>query len=239
MRRLPAVLYRDVLFEVVQPGTRWLDVGCGRSLLRPWLSESEADQRQLASRCSVVAGLDPADCHNPFLTESHIGDAASLPFEDNSFDLVTAQMVVEHLQEPERFISEAFRVLVPHGRLVIATPNLHNYLVLPASLLPSGLTRIVASKIEGRKMSDIFPTFYRLNTPGKIRKVTRSAGFQIESMAMLDGDSHLASFPLLRWLDSLALRLLALPFFAGIRSSMVAVFWKPDGRVAAGAPASE
>lgn len=46
-----------------------------------------------------------------------------LPWENNSFDLVTAWEVFEHLENPHFIINEIERVLKPGGTLVISMPN--------------------------------------------------------------------------------------------------------------------
>lgn len=51
------------------------------------------------------------------------GDATALPFPDCSFDGVTMFDVVEHVEDDERAISEALRVLRPGGFLLLSTPN--------------------------------------------------------------------------------------------------------------------
>lgn len=49
------------------------------------------------------------------------------PFEDESFDLVVAGEIFEHLvRQPWMMLSESSRVLRPGGRLVLSTPNGHS-----------------------------------------------------------------------------------------------------------------
>ena len=52
------------------------------------------------------------------------GSAESLPFTDNSFDVVSCLQVLEHLKEPDKAISELKRVLKPGGFACVATPTL-------------------------------------------------------------------------------------------------------------------
>ena len=48
----------------------------------------------------------------------------SLPFEDNSFDVILFLDVIEHLSAPKKCLQEIKRVLRKGGYLVITTPNL-------------------------------------------------------------------------------------------------------------------
>jgi len=52
-----------------------------------------------------------------------LGDANSLPFSDEVFDLVTCQTVLIHLPDPKHAIGEMIRVLKPGGLLLVTEPN--------------------------------------------------------------------------------------------------------------------
>ena len=47
-----------------------------------------------------------------------------LPFPSNSFDIVVACELLEHLINPKNFLLEANRVLSPNGCLVVSSPNI-------------------------------------------------------------------------------------------------------------------
>lgn len=59
-------------------------------------------------------------------------DVRSLPLEENhfsadSFDLILASHLIEHLNEPAAFTAEARRILRPEGRLLLTTPNIAGF----------------------------------------------------------------------------------------------------------------
>jgi len=51
------------------------------------------------------------------------GDAQDLPFQNDSFDIVTAAAVIEHLPQPAKMLAEARRVLKKDGVLIMTTPD--------------------------------------------------------------------------------------------------------------------
>lgn len=51
-----------------------------------------------------------------------LADAHHLPFKDNTFDGIIASSVVEHLERPELFFWEAWKVLKPNGWLKVIVP---------------------------------------------------------------------------------------------------------------------
>lgn len=51
----------------------------------------------------------------------HVMDALSMPFPDNTFDLVWACESGEHMPDKMQYVREMVRVLKPGGKLVIAT----------------------------------------------------------------------------------------------------------------------
>ncbi len=50
-------------------------------------------------------------------------DAEALPFADNSFDVVVSFETIEHLKQPDKFLSGCRRVLKKGGFFICATPN--------------------------------------------------------------------------------------------------------------------
>lgn len=68
-----------------------------------------------------------------------------LPFEDQTFDAVVSNQVIEHLYDTDLFLTEAFRVLRPGGVVVTSTENLaswHNVGALLLGWQPFSLTNV-------------------------------------------------------------------------------------------------
>ena len=108
----------DALSPPLSPGARILDVGCGTGANGP----------VLAARGRFVVGLDASPIPLGLVGRGHHvrlrGDALCLPFADQSFDLVVALDVLEHLADDRAAARELRRVLRPDGTLVVFVPAL-------------------------------------------------------------------------------------------------------------------
>jgi ubiquinone/menaquinone biosynthesis C-methylase UbiE len=101
-----------------QPGWRVLDVGCGPGLLPALFSQ--------AGCRSFGTDLDP-DMLIPGAVhpDTAVADAIQLPFQPNSFEMVTASNLLHLLDGPLPAIREFTRVLNPGGTLAVLNPSEH------------------------------------------------------------------------------------------------------------------
>lgn len=117
-------LYRLVLAAVgVEESDRLLEVGCGRGL-----------------GCALaLAEFGPAEVHGVDVHPEQVrraqgskvdssgrlgfwlGSASSLPFPDDSVDCLYSVEAAQHFPSLQDFVTEAARVLVPGGRIAVAT----------------------------------------------------------------------------------------------------------------------
>ena len=54
-------------------------------------------------------------------------DGISIPFENNSIDIITCRMVLHHINNPLNTINEIYRVLKPGGKIIITEHNVNTY----------------------------------------------------------------------------------------------------------------
>jgi SAM-dependent methyltransferase len=164
--------YARLLDEVVGQDAVWLDIGCGRQIVPSW-AMPEAALLAIVARASQIVGIDfdSAILEHPHLNERVIASGYDLPFAPETFDVVSANMVMEHVGEPARLLAEVARVLKPGGRFVFVTPNARSPLVFVAAYVPDGIKKRIVWFLERRHADDVFPTFYRCNDSRSIRQL--------------------------------------------------------------------
>jgi ubiquinone/menaquinone biosynthesis C-methylase UbiE len=208
----PHELFVSAVANRLQQWTKpdWLDVGCGWHFDWPWEQKRERD---MLSRANVV-GIDPdwqAVSRHRSITNRIVGKIETLPFSSDSFDLITANVVVEHLADPEAAFSEVFRVLRPGGYFLFRTPSARSYFVRVAKVLPQRLKIWLASGvIESRDAADIYPAHYRANTAEVIEAMCRSIGFQKLRVTITRARGVLGKLPALVGVERRAASLLGM-----------------------------
>lgn len=101
-------LFRERILDVIKPEDVVLDLGAGAGIV-----EAMNFKEKAIRICGV--DLDPRVVDNPFLDEGRIADASQIPYDDDTFDLVFADNVFEHLDSPDTVLAEIYRVLKPGG----------------------------------------------------------------------------------------------------------------------------
>jgi SAM-dependent methyltransferase len=213
--------YARALIELLRSEPSWLDVGCGHAFLPEWMDTP----LRIPSIRVVGVDLDWAAvrAHEGPLARV-CGTIESLPIAAQAFDLVTANMVVEHLAEPERFFLEAARVLRPGGVLLVHTPNLSGYTTLMARLVPRSLRPRMAHLLQSRDERDVYPTFYRANTTVALCRLADIAGFEPADVRTIVSSPQLFRVPGARRVEQALLGVLERPALAAWRPCIIAKF---------------
>jgi len=98
-------------------GMKMLEPGCGRGEFLTNFRELGLD----------VYGVDispeATNFANKFPVELCDVENERLPFKDNTFDVLYSKSFIEHLNKPEKYLEEAYRVLKPGGQLLTLVPD--------------------------------------------------------------------------------------------------------------------
>jgi SAM-dependent methyltransferase len=178
--------YGEFIAEHLHPGVRWLDAGCGSRLLEDDLDPLED---WLVEQCAMIVGMDVLLRGHRNIGLLVQGSLYTLPFADTSFDLITCNMVVEHLENPARALAEIARCLRPGGAVVINTPNLLNYGVMANAILskviPEKWRLRLVHVVDSREPEDFFPVRYRANTLRRLTRLLNGCGLQVHKALAL------------------------------------------------------
>lgn len=168
--------------------SRLLDIGCGRGGIF----------EQLDHPIAQSAGIDPDFSSLREHRLKHLPRAAALsdrlPFAGNTFDVVIASWLLEHLVDPERTFKAIAHVLRHDGVFVFITPNARHPLTI-ANRVAGRLGRLqgrLVNRIYGRAADDTFATFYEANTPRQLAILAQEAGLLIESLDLIADPTYMA-----------------------------------------------
>ncbi|MCL0092284.1 class I SAM-dependent methyltransferase [Dehalococcoidia bacterium] len=188
-RQAHSVEARNVVLNFCEqnPNARILDVGCGNGEIALevgaqigskdiWgieiVEERAANARQKGIR--VIQG----DLNHP------------LELESESFDIIHAANIIEHLSNTDTFVREIYRILKGNGYFIVSTCNLaslHNIFFLLLGRQPPSAD--VSNEFQvgvwrtPRKRASIGPSHRRIFTLKALESLLKCHGFKIEKSA--------------------------------------------------------
>jgi SAM-dependent methyltransferase len=132
-----------------EPGMIVLDAGAGKSPYKKLF------------RHATYEAADFAQLPHRYAPLQYVCDLTDIPVEDERFDRILLNQVLEHVPEPTRVLAELHRVLGPGGLLFCSVPLFYE---------------------EHQQPYDYFRY-----TQFALRKLFEEAGFEVESIAWLEG----------------------------------------------------
>ena len=177
----------DPLVERYLPeGGVAVDLGCGSGTM----------VKQLSARAATAIGVDVDRASfgkHPDLTivdddardlDSRPGALLAhrslydVPVADGSVDFVTSRWVFEHIADPAAALREVFRILKPHGVVVLIVPNRLHPGIFLSSLLPLRLKQFLLRSSSDVAEELVMPTYYRINNERELDRRFGAAGFE-------------------------------------------------------------
>lgn len=153
----------NLVRRYTRPGQRALEVGCGTGLL----------MQRLRTDFEVLEGVDISEGMLEHAAARGLSvqqaTAESLPFDDESFDLVYSFKVLAHVQQIDAAVSEAHRVLVPGGHAVLEFYN-------PWSLRALRKRIFAGAIAPGIRESEVYTRF---DSPSQVAQIFEGAGFEV------------------------------------------------------------
>lgn len=152
--QLAAAFWRAIEVEHVTsqpfPAGLGIDLGCGDGKLtkillerigkrKPWLVGVDIDNRetQLAQQSGIYQRI-------------HTVSADKIPEEDNSFDFVFSNSVLEHIENIENVLNEVRRILKKDGIFLFTVPSANFHCCLKGPLLPFASRDAYIKKLDLR-----------------------------------------------------------------------------------------
>jgi SAM-dependent methyltransferase len=164
----------------IAAGDRVLDVGCGTGVLARAAADRVAADGQVTGLDLNEGMLAVARRLRPKI-DWRQGDATSLPFADESFDVVVSQFALMYFPDRTAALKEMVRVLRPGGRLGIAVwgpfERATGYVILTE----------IAQRRCGQAAADVLTAPVALGDKDKVVDLFNAAGISEVVVELRDG----------------------------------------------------
>lgn len=195
-----------------------LDLGAGRA---KWFEddpcEIRRDIRLLKGKVKkvIAADVDDAVLTNRASDEQIMIKDGTLDLKKNSVDLVVADYVLEHIEDPQGFVEQINHVLKEDGWFCARTPHKFSYVALIAALVKNKYhTKVLKYVKPELKEMDVFPTAYKMNTRSDISSTFK--GWDNHSFVFRADPGYYFGNKYLYWIQDFFHRLLFKEFSGNI-----------------------
>jgi SAM-dependent methyltransferase len=154
----------------------------------------------------VGADIDPVVLDNTELDSAVLIENGKIPIENEFFDVVFADYVMEHVEDPKQLLCEIRRLLKPSGLFFFRTPNQYHYVALISRFTPFTFHKWIANPVRGLPPSahDPWKTFYRFNSRVVITELAKDCLFTEVNLKYFEPEPTYLKFHTLPFLAGVA-----------------------------------
>jgi SAM-dependent methyltransferase len=170
----------------IRTGNKILDVGCGTGVLAREALRRVGHEGQVVG-LDLNEGMLAVAARTEPRIEWRVGDAASLPFEDASFDVVVSQFALMYFPDRVASLSEMWRARAPGGRLAIAAwapiDHARGYQILVD----------IAARQCGAEAADVLAAPFVLGDQAELAKLVVNSGISEANVTLHAGSIRFPS----------------------------------------------
>lgn len=166
----------NMIFQLIEPDKRILDVGCGTGKL--------AEQLRLKKNCYVVgierdeveARLAQQRCDKLLLAD--VEKLEDIPFQAGYFDIIVFADILEHLLNPEAVLQRFKKYLPDSGYVFVSVPNIANWSIR---------LKLLAGKWNYKETGLLDKTHIRFFTLKTVKEMIQRCGYTITYLGCTSG----------------------------------------------------
>lgn len=170
----------------IRTGNKVLDVGCGTGVLAREALRRVGQDGQVVG-LDLNEGMLAVAARTEPKIEWRQGDAASLPFEDASFDVVVSQFALMYFPDRVASLNEMWRTLAPGGRLAVAAwapiDHARGYQILVD----------IAARQCGGEAADVLAAPFVLGDQAELAKLFTDSGVSGANVTLHEGSIRFPS----------------------------------------------
>jgi SAM-dependent methyltransferase len=156
------------------------------------------ERRRLRGQVGQLVGvdIDPLVLSNTDLDDAQVTDGVTLAFPSKSFDLAYSDWTLEHVERPLQLLVEVGRVLKPGAEFMFRTTNRGHYVTCVSAHTPHWFHTLTANRARQLDRAAPAPsrTFYRINSPVRVRQTLAAAGFDHVDVRLIEPPPRYLSF---------------------------------------------
>ncbi len=167
----------------LEDGDKVLEIGCGNGYYLSLLNRLGAKLKLTGIDKDILALKDAAKFVGDKKVKIVLGDASKLPFKTDSFNRIVMSEVIEHVEDEEKVLKEAFRVLKTGGIIALTTCNIgYPFFWDPINWI---LQHLFKTHIKSGFWAGIWNQHDRLYKKEHVDELVKKAGFRIEQSQYL------------------------------------------------------